>query len=134
MLLAAVLAVSTCRTAAINASLIAHYSFDDGTASEASDASLDGTIEGATATVGWDGLGALAFDGDDSVVFPGAATAAISGGSPRTVCLWARLDAFDHGALFAWGSYVDAGEFGLLTYDDVAHVRVQQVQTTLLYI
>ena len=125
MLLAAVLAVSTCRTAAINASLIAHYSFDDGTASEASDASLDGTIEGATATVGWDGLGALAFDGDDSVVFPGAATAAISGGSPRTVCLWARLDAFDHGALFAWGSYVEYGEFGLLTYDDVAHVRVQ---------
>ena len=39
--------------------LVAYYSFDDGTAAEASDSSLDGTIEGATATTGRDGSGAL---------------------------------------------------------------------------
>ena len=35
---------------AAHSTLVAHYSFDDGTAAEDSDASLDGTIEGATGT------------------------------------------------------------------------------------
>ena len=32
------------------ASLLAHYSFNDGSATESTDSSLDGTISGATAT------------------------------------------------------------------------------------
>ena len=123
--LIALAAVVARGAAASNASLVARYSFDDGTASEASDGSLDGTIRGAAATAGWDGDGALAFDGDDAVDFPAAATADVLGGSPRTACVWARLDDFDHGALFTYGSYVEDGEFGLLTFDDDAHVRVQ---------
>ena len=81
--------------------LVAHYSFDDGTAAEDSDSSLDGTISGAVATTGPDGSGALAFDGtDDTVEFPSAVTADILGSNPRTVCLWAVVDSFDHGTLF----------------------------------
>ena len=63
--------VPRCATVAPTASpaptLVAHYSFDDGTAAEDSDGNLDGTITSATATTGRDGSGALAFDGDDAV-------------------------------------------------------------------
>ena len=78
--------------------LVAHYSFDDGTAADdaVGDGTLDGTISGATATTGRYGSGALAFDGtDDFVEFPEAVTADILGNSPRTICLWAVIDSFE---------------------------------------
>ncbi|KAH8067019.1 hypothetical protein JL720_12529 [Aureococcus anophagefferens] len=75
-----------------HSTLLAHYSFDDGTAAEDSDGNLDGTISGATATTGRDGSGALSFDGtDDYVDFPAAVTADILGDAARTVCLWAEF-------------------------------------------
>ncbi|KAH8066918.1 hypothetical protein JL721_7909 [Aureococcus anophagefferens] len=40
-----------------HSTLVAYYSFDDGTAAEDSDSSLDGTISGATATTGQYGVG-----------------------------------------------------------------------------
>ncbi|KAK7254254.1 hypothetical protein SO694_00009153 [Aureococcus anophagefferens] len=82
--------------------LVARYSFDDGTAAEDGDSSLDGTINGATATTGRDGSGALSFDGtDDYVEFPSAVTADIRGSNSRTICLWAVIDEWDEGALFS---------------------------------
>ncbi|KAH8044446.1 hypothetical protein JL722_14695 [Aureococcus anophagefferens] len=48
---------------AMASSLVAHYSFDDGTAADDSGAGLDGFVSGATATTGLDQRGALAFDG-----------------------------------------------------------------------
>ena len=94
-------------------SLIAHYSFDDGTAAEDSDSSLDGTISGATATTGRDGSGALSFDGeDDYVEFPAEVTADILGSAARTLCLWALIDNFD--AYTAIFSYIERDERGAL--------------------
>ena len=55
-------------TSRATATLVAYYSFDDGTAAEDSDSSLDGTITGATATTGLFGSGALSFDGVDDYV------------------------------------------------------------------
>ena len=95
--------------------LVARYSFDDGTAAEDGDSSLDGTINGATATTGRDGSGALSFDGtDDYVEFPSAVTADIRGSNSRTICLWAVIDEWDEGALFSHGSGADGMEFGLM--------------------
>src|SRR3990167_7521043 len=48
--------------------LVAHYTFDDGTASDSSGNGNNGTVNGATAVVGKVGSGAMSFDGvDDSV-------------------------------------------------------------------
>ena len=111
--------------------LVAHYSFDDGTAAEDSDSSLDGTINGATwqgSSEGGTQLGWLYFDGtDDYVEFPSAVTADILGDSARTVCLNASIIAFDGGTLFSYDSNEygkrfsfmtesAAGEFGVLGY------------------
>jgi len=65
----------SCWTHVSHSTLVAHYSFDDETATEDSDSSLDGTT-------GQYGIGgALAFDGsDDYVEFPSAVTADILGG------------------------------------------------------
>ena len=103
--------------------LVAHYSFDDGTASSddgtgtgRGDSSLDGTITGATATTGMFGTGALAFDGaDDYVDFPSAVTADILGTSDRTVCLWVQRDTTDwqDGVFFCYGD--DDTAFGSFT-------------------
>ncbi|KAH8044982.1 glutathione transferase [Aureococcus anophagefferens] len=111
------LSESEIQTLYVGDTLIAYYSFDDGTAAEDSDSSLDGTISGATATTGRDGSGALSFDGvDDYVEFPDAVTADIAGDSARTVCLWAAIDAFNGGGLFMYGGSdynAEYGEFGL---------------------
>ena len=87
-----------------HSTLVAHYSFDDGTAADdaVGDGSLDGTITGATMTTGLFGSGALAFDGSGNYVeFPTEVTADILGSSARTVCLWAVIDDWDLGALFS---------------------------------
>ena len=75
------LSESEIQTLYVGDTLIAHYSFDDGTAAEDSDGSLDGTITGATATTGQYGIGgALSFDGsDDYVEFPEACFGATIG-------------------------------------------------------
>ncbi|KAK7241265.1 hypothetical protein SO694_00050040 [Aureococcus anophagefferens] len=100
-----------------HSTLVAHYSFDDGTAAEDSDSSLDGTISGATATTGQYGIGgALSFDGtDDYVEFPSAVTADILGSSARTVCLWARLEEWGSGTLFSYDSNDSGGRFSAQT-------------------
>ena len=60
--------------------------------------------------------GWLYFDGtDDYVEFPSAVTADILGDSPRTVCLWAAIIAFDGGTLFSYDSNVDQERFGFMT-------------------
>ena len=99
----------------VTPTLVAHYSFDDGTAAEDSDGSLDGTISGATATTGRDGSGALSFDGtDDYVDFPAAVTADILGDAARTVCLWAVIDNFDsHASIFSYNSNAGGKRFAL---------------------
>ena len=104
-----------------HSTLVARYSFDDGTAAEdGGDRDLDGTISGATATTGFDGSGALAFDGfDDAVTFPAAVTADIQGSSARTLCVWAKIDDFyTNGALFSYGSLTDGADFTLRCADD----------------
>ncbi|KAH8088776.1 concanavalin A-like lectin/glucanase [Aureococcus anophagefferens] len=108
-----------------HSTLVAHYSFDDGTAAEDSDGSLDGTINGATATTGRDGSGALSFDGsDDYVEFPSAVTADILGNSARTLCLWALIDDFDGGALFSYDSNADQKRFGFMTESTAGEFRL----------
>ncbi|KAH8057901.1 hypothetical protein JL722_6442 [Aureococcus anophagefferens] len=101
----------------LSQALVAHYSFDDGTAADdANKVPLDGTIVGATATTGRDGSGALSFDGvDDYVVFPAAVTANLLGNASRTVCLWALIDEFDEGTLFSYDSNVVGQRFGFMT-------------------
>ena len=118
---------------AAHSTLVAHYSFDDGTAAEDSDGSLDGTISGATATTGRDGSGALAFDGtDDYVEFPSAVTADILGSNPRTVCLWAVIDAFDgNGGLFYYGAGATLQDFGVRTTSTTGQLRLQIWGTSL---
>ncbi|KAH8055425.1 hypothetical protein JL722_8336 [Aureococcus anophagefferens] len=105
--------------------LVARYAFDGGDASDDSGNGMTGTIHGATATVGFDGGGALAFDGvDDYVELPAAVTATLGAGAARTVCLWAKIGAFDGGGLFSYGAPADGREFSLRTYGDVV-LRVQ---------
>ncbi|KAH8047271.1 concanavalin A-like lectin/glucanase [Aureococcus anophagefferens] len=110
-----------------HSTLVARYSFDDGTAAEDGDSSLDGTINGATATTGRDGSGALSFDGtDDYVEFPSAVTADIQGSSSRTVCLWALIDDFSGEAgLFDYGAYSDLANFALRVAGTDGTLKVQ---------
>ncbi|KAH8076895.1 hypothetical protein JL721_929 [Aureococcus anophagefferens] len=129
------LSESEIQTLYVGDTLIAYYSFDDGTAAEDSDSSLDGTISGATATTGRDGSGALSFDGvDDYVEFPDTVTADIAGDSARTVCLWAAIDAFNGGGLFMYGGSdynAEYGDFGLAA--DVVSGSVEiTISATLL--
>ncbi|KAK7240073.1 hypothetical protein SO694_00116095 [Aureococcus anophagefferens] len=107
--------------------LVAHYSFDDGTATEDSDSSLDGTITGATATTGLFGSGALSFDGsNDYVEFPSAVTSDILGSSARTVCLWAVINSFGgDGGLFDYGAYSDQANFALRVHGTSASLYVE---------
>ena len=105
-----------------------YVSFDGGAAADDSGNGYDGTMYGgAAATTGAFGsIGALYFDGtDDYVEFPAGATADILGSSARTVCLWAKIDAFDGGDIFGYGNNGDAylgGEFGLRTHLSLIHI------------
>ena len=87
--------------------LVARYALDGGAAADGV-GSNDGTVYGASYAVGHDGGGALAFDGtDDYVELPAAVTATIGGNSARTVCLWAKINSFDNGGLFGYGTPVN---------------------------
>ncbi|KAH8068943.1 hypothetical protein JL720_12152 [Aureococcus anophagefferens] len=86
--------------------LVARYAFDGGDASDDSGNGMTGTIHGATATL------------------PAAVTATLGAGAARTVCLWAKIGAFDGGGLFSYGAPADGREFSLRTYGDVV-LRVQ---------
>ncbi|KAH8056378.1 hypothetical protein JL722_7687 [Aureococcus anophagefferens] len=109
-------AVCLAATSRATATLVAYYSFDDGTAADDGDGSLDGIVSGATASTGPDGSGALSFDGsNDYVKFPDALTSGILGSNARTVCLWAAISSFDDAALFTFGDYADGEEFALMT-------------------
>ena len=113
-------------TSRATATLVAYYSFDDGTAAEDSDGSLDGTISGAWASTGPDGSGALSFDGGESYVqFPDALTSGILGSNARTVCLWAAISSFNDAALFTFGDYADGEEFALMTAASAGEFIVQ---------
>ena len=113
-------------TSRATATLVAYYSFDDGTAAEDSDSSLDGTISGAWASTGPDGSGALSFDGGESYVqFPDALTSGILGSNARTVCLWAAISSFNDAALFTFGDYADGEEFALMTAASAGEFIVQ---------
>ncbi|KAH8049777.1 hypothetical protein JL721_11556 [Aureococcus anophagefferens] len=91
--------------------LVGYYSFDDGTAAEDTDSSLNGTVFGATATTGPDGSGALSFDGSESAAaFPTALTWGLLGIAHRTVCLWATIDAWNGAALFWYGTLWSASD------------------------
>ena len=90
--------------------LVAHYELNDDALDDSGNA-YHGTIAGATATTALDGGAALFFDGDDAVAFHSALTADLLGSSARTVCLWARVDAFDGGTLFSYGSIVTNQRF-----------------------
>ncbi|KAH8050685.1 hypothetical protein JL720_15301 [Aureococcus anophagefferens] len=109
-------AVCLAATSRATATLVAYYSFDDGTAADDGDGSLDGIVSGATASTGPDGSGALSFDGsNDYVKFPDALTSGILGSNARTVCLWAAISSFNDAALFTFGDYADGEEFALMT-------------------
>ena len=113
-------------TSRATATLVAYYSFDDGTAAEDSDSSLDGTISGAWASTGPDGSGALSFDGGESYVqFPDALTSGILGSNARTVCLSAAISSFNDAALFTFGDYADGEEFALMTAAGAGEFIVQ---------
>jgi hypothetical protein len=79
-----------------NSSLVAHYTFDDGTATDASGKGNNGTVNGAAQTTGKVGGGALQFDGVGSVVTvsqsPSLDTIYNNGGGGMSVSFWVRLN------------------------------------------
>ncbi|KAH8046927.1 dynein light chain binding protein [Aureococcus anophagefferens] len=99
--------------------LVAHYAFDDGTAAEERDSSLDGIIYGATATAGPDGSGAGLRRRRRLRRVPAEVTADILGGAARTVCLWAGAVACPcDGGFFSYGSRLNNQQFGLRPLSD----------------
>lgn len=66
----------------------------------------DATVVGATQTAGRFGSDALLFGGAGGqyISFSVAMSAQILLDWPRTICLWARVDAFDNGILFFYGA------------------------------
>ncbi|MGF1533603.1 MAG: LamG-like jellyroll fold domain-containing protein [Bernardetiaceae bacterium] len=70
------------------------------------------------------GVPGMAFDGtDDFVQLP--ATVALSGAQPRTVELWAKVDAFNEGGLFQLGDTETAQDFSLRTRSGDNQFRLQ---------
>ena len=106
--------------------LVAYYSFDDGTASDASGNGFHGTVNGAAYTTGLDGNGALYFDGgSDYVEFPSGTSAFILGSNARSICLWADIASYSEGGLFSYGSPASLQDFSLRTDDEWGVVRLQ---------
>src|SRR3989344_755550 len=69
--------------------LVAHYTFDDGTANDSSGNSNHGTINGATAVAGKVGSGALEFDGVDDYVIQSSSLPSIDN-YPYTMSVWVK--------------------------------------------
>ncbi|KAH8076729.1 hypothetical protein JL721_753 [Aureococcus anophagefferens] len=73
-----------------------------------------------------DGGDALGFDGEVYAVLPDALTyEALTGDEERTICLWARIDDWDGGFLFEYGSdSADGASFGLAVGDAESNVTL----------
>ncbi|KAK7232256.1 hypothetical protein SO694_00030225 [Aureococcus anophagefferens] len=91
--------------------LRAYYSFDEGNATDATGAYSGDTYKnGHARTSARKGRRACAggrarFDGEVYAVLPDALTyEALTGDEERTICLWARIDDWDGGFLFEYGS------------------------------
>ena len=69
--------------------LVAHYTFDDGTASDSSGNGNNGTVNGATAVVGKVGSGAMSFDGVDDIIEV-TQSSSINDPLALTVSVWAK--------------------------------------------
>ncbi|KAK7232255.1 hypothetical protein SO694_00030251 [Aureococcus anophagefferens] len=69
---------------------------------------------------------ALGFDGEVYAVLPDALTyEALTGDEERTICLWARIDDWDGGFLFEYGSdSADGASFGLAVGDAESNVTL----------
>jgi hypothetical protein len=75
----------TAAVADFNSSLVAHYTFDDGSASDSSGNGSGGTVNGATLTTGRIGAGGLSFDGvDDHVLLSNVVIPT----TDITFCVW----------------------------------------------
>ncbi|KAH8092045.1 hypothetical protein JL720_5622 [Aureococcus anophagefferens] len=105
--------------------LRAYYSFDEGNATDATGAYSGETYnENRVArnfgpTESRDGGDALYFDGSIYVQLPDALTSEyLTGNAERTICLWARIDDWNGGFLFEYGSAGwDGASFGLAAGD-----------------
>ncbi|KAH8056235.1 hypothetical protein JL722_7537 [Aureococcus anophagefferens] len=110
--------------------LRAYYSFDEGNATDATGAYSGDTYKNGHArnlgpTESRDG-GTLGFDGEVYAVLPDALTyEALTGDEERTICLWARIDDWDGGFLFEYGSdSADGASFGLAVGDAESNVTL----------
>ncbi|KAH8092053.1 hypothetical protein JL720_5630 [Aureococcus anophagefferens] len=111
--------------------LRAYYSFDEGNATDATGAYSGDTYKNGHArnlgpTESRDGGNALGFDGEVYAVLPDALTyEALTGDEERTICLWARIDDWDGGFLFEYGSdSADGASFGLAVGDAESNVTL----------
>ncbi|KAH8056237.1 hypothetical protein JL722_7539 [Aureococcus anophagefferens] len=111
--------------------LRAYYSFDEGNATDATGAYSGDTYKNGHArnlgpTESRDGGDALGFDGEVYAVLPEALTyEALTGDEERTICLWARIDDWDGGFLFEYGSdSADGASFGLAVGDAESNVTL----------
>ncbi|KAH8076743.1 hypothetical protein JL721_767 [Aureococcus anophagefferens] len=70
--------------------------------------------------------GRFGFDGEVYAVLPDALTyEALTGDEERTICLWARIDDWDGGFLFEYGSdSADGASFGLAVGDAESNVTL----------
>jgi len=78
----------------VTSGLIAHWSFDDGTATDKSGGGHHGTVDGATLVPGRFG-NALSFDGNDHVFVP--ASSAFDTGGALTVSAWVKTNSDANG-------------------------------------
>ena len=90
--------LNTSQTAAVSGAgsgLIAHYTFDDGTATDVSGKGNTATVSGATQTIGKVGAGALQFNGssDRATVSSG-----VIGATPITLVAWIYPRSFGGGS------------------------------------
>ena len=73
-----------------DSNLVAHYTFDDGTATDSSGNGNNGTVNGAVAVEGKIGSGAMSFDGVDDQVFVGNASS-LNITSSVTISTWVNF-------------------------------------------
>ncbi|KAK7232243.1 hypothetical protein SO694_00030245 [Aureococcus anophagefferens] len=96
------------------------------TASRRGDTYKNGHARNLGPTESRDGGDALGFDGEVYAVLPDALTyEALTGDEERTICLWARIDDWDGGFLFEYGSdSADGASLGLAAGDAESNVTL----------
>ncbi|KAH8076746.1 hypothetical protein JL721_770 [Aureococcus anophagefferens] len=99
---------------------------DDATGAYSGDTYKNGHARNLGPTESRDGGDALGFDGEVYAVLPDALTyEALTGDEERTICLWARIDDWDGGFLFEYGSdSADGASFGLAVGDAESNVTL----------